>query len=94
MSKQKTAVDYLVEKMSEFVGKSFENVFAEEIQQAKELEKKQIIDAYEQCNEDDASLSNLSYEYENSEMTESEYIEKRLLINQNGEQYYNETFEQ
>jgi len=42
----KTAVELLVEKMENLYYVNFETSFLEEIKQAKEMEKQQIIDAY------------------------------------------------
>ena len=58
-----------------------------------DIEKKQIMDAYDKCNDDDLSFDTLAYEYEHTKMTDEEFLEKQSLFSQNGEQYYKETYE-
>jgi hypothetical protein len=49
---KQTAVEYLVNQFRDAIGDSIINVMTEEIKQAKEMEKKQIIDAFKSgdCN--------------------------------------------
>ena len=56
------------------------------------IEKQQIVDAYNQCDTDDSEFRNLTYEYENTKMTDAEYIEKQAKCSRNGEDYYQNTF--
>jgi hypothetical protein len=54
---KQTAVEWLVEQIENKNGKEFNSYFQEFIEQAKEMEKEQIIDACKQC----------SYSYEEAE---------------------------
>ena len=91
--KHLTAIQWLQYKIGEMGITHYFNL-DQLIKQAKELEKQQIIDAYNQCEEDDRLFGNVAYEYQNSKMDEYEYLEKQSLICQNGEQYYKENYEQ
>ena len=53
----KTAVDWLLTQIENKNGKEFSSYYTEFIEQAKEMEKEQIIDACKQC----------SYSYEEAE---------------------------
>jgi hypothetical protein len=82
----KTAVEWLVEQIKEYDFSPRDNtylieipswIFTEKIEQAKEMEKQQIINAYEQGSEDGY------WHPENGYSNEFE----------SAEQYYNETYE-
>ena len=61
MSKKKTAVEFLLEKF-----KSQNTLlFADDWEQAKEMEKQQIIDAYNQGSDDLENLKYLPFKYYN-----------------------------
>jgi hypothetical protein len=63
---KQTAVEWLVEQIENKNGKEFNSYFKEFIEQAKEMEKEQIIEAY--CNGDD----NISAEQYYNETFKSE----------------------
>jgi hypothetical protein len=71
-NKQQTAVEWLASQLGKHI--IWEEKIIDIIEQAKELEKQQIIDAY-----DLGSLSDM------------QYPDPKTVI-ENGEQYYNETF--
>lgn len=78
MANKQTAVDWLFEQL---VSKTDRMYFLEELQKAKQMEKEQIIEAYNQGfreGEEDGKCGN------SNTGDVSEYI--------NAEQYYNETF--
>jgi hypothetical protein len=57
---EQTAVEYLVNQFRDAIGDSIINVMTEEIEQAKEMEKQQIIDA---CDIDKRSYDNAEQYY-------------------------------
>jgi hypothetical protein len=80
---KQTAVEWLYERLERMIPRSalYDIDKREYFKQAKEMEKKQVIDAYKKAHED-------GYHFEGSVSDyESEGLEKHLA-----EQYYNETF--
>jgi hypothetical protein len=61
---KQTAVEFLVEKLSNYDSKMIE-LFNNEINQAKEMEKQQIIDAYEDGYSDSDNTFKLNEQYYN-----------------------------
>ena len=76
---KQTAVEWLVEKLiTEFRFSFSDNI----LEQAKEMEKQQIIDAYNNCIKD---------RYNNA-LVDMGFKEKSEKCYNTGEQYYNKTF--
>jgi hypothetical protein len=73
---KQTAVEWLVEQYEQKIGKGITKVMFDEIQQAKQMEKEQIMKTARQCH-----FEGVRQSAKNSE----EYL-------QYGEEYYNETY--
>lgn len=71
--KKQTAVEWLVNELKKSLPSVYNNEFDEEINQAKEMEKQQIIDAY-----DDGVIETKSRcEYENSQQYYNETFKNK-----------------
>lgn len=90
MKNKQTAVDWLVEELTK--QNMFMHLFTKEIQQAKQMEKQQIIDA------DLAGVKRTMLNVHNN-LVKIQHVLDKLndmeagkLNHENGEQYYNETY--
>jgi len=85
---KQTAVEWLVEKMENLYYVNFEKSFLEEIEQAKEMEKQQIIDAGNSCAIKQHLHNDMIDKMSNAEAMVFTQTDNLTF----GEQYYNETF--
>lgn len=87
MNKKQTAVEYLVEQLPPIQQEGLRYI----IEEAKALDKKQKMDAYLAGQKDIATLIHQRFPMPQT-MKEIELIEKGIEVNENGDQYFTETY--